>query len=158
MHFLVVLSVSAKVFLSTGLSSLVRERRMTGLFTPKVKFIAITVNELVLVPLVLVIVYYLAPEYLLDVAIFSIICATVFVAVKYYLVYPSLVDSDSYALYDMKGMTGIVIETVTPDQGKIRVSQEIWDARCNTGEIAPGTRVHILSRHSLVLNVAKEEN
>jgi membrane protein implicated in regulation of membrane protease activity len=126
---------------------------MTGFFTPKVKFIAITVNELFLVPLVIIVVYYFAPEYVWDVAIFSILCAAIFVAAKYYLVYPSLLDTGSYELYDLKGMSGVVTETVTPKRGKIRVGQEIWEARCDTGEIAPGRKVHIISRQSFVLNV-----
>ncbi len=127
---------------------------MTGFFTPKVKFIAITANELFLVPLAIIVVYYFAPEYVWDVAIFSIACAVVFVVVKYYLVYPSLLDSDSYELYDLKGMTVVVTETVTPNRGKIRVGQEIWEARCETGEIAPGTKVRVLSRQNLMVIVA----
>ena len=127
---------------------------MTGFFTPKVKFIAITANELFLVPLAIIVVYYFAPEYVWDVTIFSIACAVVFVVVKYYLVYPSLLDSDSYELYDLKGMTVVVTETVTPNRGKIRVGQEIWEARCETGEIAPGTKVRVLSRQNLMVIVA----
>ena len=127
---------------------------MAGFFTPKVKFIAITVNELFLVPLVIIVVYYFAPEYVWDVAVFSILCAAIFVAAKYYLVYPSLLDTGSYELYDLTGMTAIVTETVTPRGGKIRVGAELWDARCETGEIVPGSKVQILSRQNLVVNVA----
>jgi membrane-bound ClpP family serine protease len=127
---------------------------MTRFFTPKVKFIAITVDELFLVPLVIFIVYYFAPEYLWDITIFAIACAAIFVAVKYYLVYPSLLDTPSYELYDMKGMTGVVTETVTPKGGKIRVGVELWDARCEVGEIARGSEVRILSMQNLTLNVA----
>jgi membrane-bound ClpP family serine protease len=54
----------------------------------------------------------------------------------------------------MKGMTGVVTETVTPKGGKIRVGVELWDARCEVGEIARGSEVRILSMQNLTLNVA----
>jgi len=127
---------------------------MTRRFSPRLKFIAITVDELFLVPLVIFLVYYFAPEYLWDVTILAIACAAVFVVVKYYLVYPSLLDTASYELYDMKGMTGVVTETVTPKHGKIRVGVELWDARCEVGEIAQGSEVRVLSMQNLTLNVA----
>lgn len=127
---------------------------MTRSFSPKAKFIAMTVDELFLVPLIIFVVYYFAPEYLWDVTMIAIVGAAIFVAAKYYIVYPSLLDSASYELYDLKGMTGIVTEMVTPNHGKIRVGVEIWDARCETGEIAPGTQVHVLSRQNLMVNVA----
>jgi len=130
---------------------------MTRSFSAKVKFIAITVDELFLVPLVIVLAYYFAFDYLWQITILAIAGATIFVAVKYYLVYPSLLESDSYKLYDLKGMTGIVTETVTPKSGKIRVGAEIWDARCDTGEIPLGREVRILARQNLTVHVAAVE-
>jgi len=120
--------------------------------SPKVKFIAITIDELVLVPLAIIFVYYFLPDYFLASIIIGIIGSAVFVGTKYYLVYPQLLDT-SYALYGLEGIIGIVKQTVTPQSGKITVGQELWDARCDIGEITPGTKVTIISRDSLQVRV-----
>ncbi len=124
--------------------------------SPRVKFIAITVDELVLVPLAIVFVYYFLPDFFLASIVFGFVGSVIFVAIKYYLVYPQLIDS-SYAYYGLKGLLGIVNETVTAQSGKIKVGQEIWDARCDSGEIAPGTRVKIVARESMQVKVIPEE-
>ncbi|MFW9909115.1 MAG: NfeD family protein [Candidatus Thorarchaeota archaeon] len=121
--------------------------------SPKVKFIAITVDELVLVPIAIVLVYYFIPELFLPSIIIGILGAAVFVAIKYYWVYPSLSD-ESYGLYEMKGITGTVMESVTARSGKIKVGQEIWDARYEAGVLSPGTKVRIISRESMTVRVA----
>ncbi|MFX0107704.1 MAG: NfeD family protein [Candidatus Hodarchaeota archaeon] len=120
--------------------------------SPRVKFIAVTVDELVLVPVVIAVVWFLAPEFTLLVSILMIVGAVVFVAAKYYLIYPSLQDS-SYALYELKGLKGKVIETVTDKSGKIKVGAEIWDARCHEGDIPPGVQVTILAREDMTVRV-----
>jgi membrane protein implicated in regulation of membrane protease activity len=120
--------------------------------SPRVKFIAITIDELLLVPLVIAIVYYFAPEWTVPVALIMVIGAAVFVAGKYYLVYDSLLEG-SYMVYDLEGMTGKVINTVTSSSGKIKVGAEIWDARCKDGEIPIGTMVRILARKSMTVHV-----
>lgn len=121
-------------------------------FSPRAKFIAITVDELILVPIAIIIVYYFKPEWLIPITILLIIGAAIFVAGKYYLIYPSLLDS-SNEFYELKGMKGKVIDTVTPITGKIKVGAEIWDARCDVGEIIAGTEVVIVSRDSLRVRV-----
>ncbi len=121
-------------------------------FSPRAKFIAITADEMILVPIAIIIVYYLKPEWLLPITVLLIIGAAIFVAGKYYLVYPSLLDS-SQPFYELKGMRGSVIETVTPNSGKIKVGAEIWDARCEVGEIESETEVIIVSRDSMKVRV-----
>jgi membrane protein implicated in regulation of membrane protease activity len=121
-------------------------------FSPRAKFIAITADEMILVPIAIIIVYYLKPEWLLPITVLLIIGAAIFVAGKYYLVYPSLLDS-SQPFYELKGMRGNVIETVTPNSGKIKVGAEIWDARCEVGEIESETEVIIVSRDSMKVRV-----
>ena len=121
-------------------------------FSPRVKFIAITVDELILVPIAIIIVYYLKPEWLFPVTILLVIGAAIFVAGKYYLIYPSLLEG-SHQFYELKGMKGKVIDTVTPVSGKIKVGAEIWEARCDVGEIESGTQVVIVSRDSLRVRV-----
>ena len=50
-------------------------------------------------------------------------------------------------------MKGVVIEDVTQISGKIRVGAEIWDARCDVGDIKIGTKVVVKSRESLEVRV-----
>ncbi len=120
--------------------------------SPRVKFIAITIDELVLVPLAIIVVYYLLPDFLLASIIIGLIGSTVYIAIKYYFIYPSLLDT-SYAYYDLAGISGVVIENVSRDHGKIRVGQEIWDARTDEGSFPPGTKIKIVSRDSMVVKV-----
>ncbi|MFX1262771.1 MAG: NfeD family protein, partial [Promethearchaeota archaeon] len=77
-----------------------------------------------------------------------IIGAAVFVIAKYYLVYPSLLES-SYSFYELEGLRGRVIEEVTISAGKIKVGAEIWEARCDVGRIEVGKSVTIISRDKM---------
>ncbi len=121
-------------------------------FSPRAKFIAITVDELVLIPIAMWIVFIFKPEWFLPASVLLIIGATIFVAAKYYLVYPSLLD-EARPFYELQGMTGIVIEEVTQRTGKIKVGAEIWDARCDVGPISAGTEVFVVSRESMKVRV-----
>ena len=120
--------------------------------TRRLKFIAITIDELLLVPLFIVLAYYFVPELLLFTIVASIVGAAIFVAVKYRLVYDSLKDGPYYQ-YDLEGTRCLVIETVTPNAGKIKVGAEIWEARTDFGEIAPGTEAVVLSREDFKVRV-----
>jgi membrane protein implicated in regulation of membrane protease activity len=120
--------------------------------TRRLKFIAITFDELLLVPLLIVLSYYFVPELLLFTIVASIVGAAIFVAVKYRLVYDSLKDGPYYQ-YDLEGTRCLVIETVTPNAGKIKVGAEIWEARTDFGEIAPGTEAVVLSREDFKVRV-----
>ena len=71
-------------------------------FSPLTKFIAITIDELILVPIAMYIVYVLKPEWLLSVTVLLIFGAAIFVAAKYYLVYPSLLDI-ARPFYELQG-------------------------------------------------------
>ena len=71
-------------------------------FSPRAKFIAITADEMILVPIAILIVYFLKPEWLLPITILLIIGAVIFVAGKYYLIYPSLLDTPN-PFYELKG-------------------------------------------------------
>ncbi len=121
-------------------------------FSPRAKFIAITVDELILVPIAIIIVYFFKPEWLLPITILLVIGAAIFVAGKYYLIYPSLLETP-HAFYELKGLKGTVIDTVTEVSGKIKVGAEIWDARCDVGEIQTGTQVVIVDRDSMKVRV-----
>jgi membrane protein implicated in regulation of membrane protease activity len=121
-------------------------------FSPKVKFIAITLDELILVPVVMFIVYSTAPEYLIPVTILLLVGAAVFVAVKYRLIYQTLKD-EPHPLHTIEGQKGTVIETVTGGSGKIKVGAEIWNARCDGPDIEKGTKVVIVSRESFKVRV-----
>jgi membrane-bound ClpP family serine protease len=121
-------------------------------FSPRAKFIAITVDELILVPIAIIIVYYFKPEWLLPITILLIIGAAIFVAGKYYLIYPSLQES-SVEFYELKGLRCTVITTVTPTSGKIKIGAEIWDARCDVGEIEKGSEVVIVDHDRMRVRV-----
>jgi membrane protein implicated in regulation of membrane protease activity len=124
--------------------------------SPRVKFIVITVDELILVPIALILVYYFIPELLPFATVALVIGAIVFVAAKYYLIYPSLQEG-SHALYDLEGMTGKVIDTVTKTSGKIKVGAEIWEARYDEGEIPIGAEVNVVSRESMKVRVVPKD-
>jgi membrane protein implicated in regulation of membrane protease activity len=121
-------------------------------FSPRAKFIAITMDELILVPIAMWIVYIFRPDWFLIATILLIIGAVVFVAAKYYLIYPSLLD-ESRPFYELQGMKGIVIDDVSEVDGKIKVGAEIWEARCDVGEIKSGTEVIIVARESMKVRV-----
>ncbi len=124
--------------------------------SPRGKFILITIDELVLVPIAIVLIAFFAPDLLILAIVVGVIGSIIFVAGKWYIVYPALQDG-SYQLYDLAGMEGKVILTVTTTSGKVRVGQEIWDARCDDGEIPVGTKVRIVSRESMRVKVAELE-
>jgi membrane protein implicated in regulation of membrane protease activity len=121
-------------------------------FSPRIKFIAITIDELVLVPIAVIIVYFFARQILVPVILLLIVGSVLFVAAKYYLVYPSLQEG-THPIYKMEGTHAMVISRVTGKEGKIKVGAEIWDARCDGPPIEKGTEVVILSRESLKVRV-----
>jgi membrane protein implicated in regulation of membrane protease activity len=123
--------------------------------SPKIKFILITVDELIIVPVALVLVYFFVPELLIPVAVLTIAGAIIFVIIKYYIVYPTLAKEGSYGFYELSGLTGIVTVPVTQKTGKIKVGSEIWDARCDEGEIPTGAEVQIISRESFKVRVVR---
>lgn len=120
--------------------------------SPRIKFIAITIDELLLVPLLIVLAYYFVPELLLFTVVVSIVGAAFFVVIKYKLVYNALQDG-SYYLYDMQGMRCKVIADINERSGKVKVGAEIWEARSNHGEISSGTEVVIIAREHMKLIV-----
>jgi membrane protein implicated in regulation of membrane protease activity len=125
--------------------------------TPRLKFILITVDELLLVPVLILAAYYFIPELLPFTIVATILGAIVFVAIKYQLVYDSLKEGTHY-LYHLEGTRCKVIEKVTSSAGKVKVGAEIWDARSDNGEILVGTEVVIVSRESMRVNVKPWHN
>ena len=120
--------------------------------SPRVKFILITIDELLLVPILIVAAYYLIPELLPFTVVVSIVGAIIFVAIKYHLVYDSLKES-SYYFYELQGTRCKVIETVTSTSGKIKLGAEIWEARSHNGDIPLGAEAVIISRESMRVHV-----
>jgi len=125
----------------------------------RTKFIIITLDELALVPIAILLAHFFAPAYTVLVAVVGIIIAAIFVPVKYYLVYPTLKQTESHQLYNLVGMTAVVTSTVTSTSGKIRLGSEIWDALCDEGTDFPtGSKVRIVSRESLKVHVGPIED
>ena len=120
--------------------------------TPRIKFIAITIDELLLVPLLIAVAYYFIPELLPFTIVASISGAAIFVVIKYYLVYDSLKEGSFY-FYNLEGTRCIVTELVTQNSGKVKVGAEIWDARSEYGEIPKGTEAIIVSREDFKVRV-----
>ncbi|MDF1538287.1 MAG: NfeD family protein [Candidatus Thorarchaeota archaeon] len=120
--------------------------------SPRVKFIAITIDELVLVPLAIIAVYYFLPDFFLASIIIGLIGSTIYVVIKYFFIYPSLLDT-KYAYYELAGISGVVSEEVSRDSGKVKVGQEIWDARTDEGTLPRGTKIKIVSRESMIVRV-----
>ncbi len=120
--------------------------------SPRMKFILITIDELLLVPLIILGAYYFVPHLLTFTIIATLVGAALFVGAKYYLVYDSLKEG-SYYLYDLAGTRCKVIEQVTNSTGKVKVGAEIWEARSDTGDIPSGTEVIIVSRASMKVHV-----
>jgi membrane protein implicated in regulation of membrane protease activity len=125
----------------------------------RTKFIIITLDELALVPIAVVLAHFFAPEYTVLVAVVGIIIAAIFVPVKYYLVYPTLKQTESHQIYNLVGMTAVVINAVTSTSGKVRLGSEIWEAFCDEGTDFPtGSKVRIVSRESLKVHVGPTED
>ncbi len=125
----------------------------------RIKFIIITLDELALVPITVLLAHFFAPEYTVLVAVVGIIIAAIFVPIKYYLVYPTLKQTESQQIYNLVGMTAVVISTVTSKSGKVRLGSEIWDALCDEGTDFPtGSKVRIVSRESLKVHVGPTED
>ena len=125
----------------------------------RIKFIIITLDELALVPIAVLLAHFFAPEYTVLVAVVGIITAAIFVPIKYYLVYPTLKQTESQQIYNLVGMTAVVISTVTSKSGKVRLGSEIWDALCDEGTDFPtGSKVRIVSRESLKVHVGPTED
>ena len=120
--------------------------------SPRVKFILITVDELLLVPALIIGAYYFIPELLTFTIVTTIIGAIIFVAAKYHLVYDSLKEGTHY-FYDLQGTKCKVVATVTSTSGKVKVGAEIWEARSDNGEIPVGTEVIVVSRESMKVHV-----
>ena len=125
----------------------------------RTKFIVITLDELALVPIAVLLAHFFAPEYTVLVAVVGIIIAAIFVPIKYHLVYPTLKQTESHQLYNLIGMTAVVIAAVTSTSGKVRIGSEIWDARCDEGTDFPtGSKVRVVSRESLKVHVGPTED
>ncbi|NWF94974.1 MAG: NfeD family protein [Candidatus Thorarchaeota archaeon] len=122
----------------------------------RAKFLVITIDELLLIPIVLALLLVLVPEYFLPAVLIALVGTPLFLAVKYYVIYPVLGD-ESYANYDLSGQSGRVYETVTPTGGKVKVGAEIWEARCETGSIPCGMDVMIVVREGLRLVVRPQK-
>ena len=118
----------------------------------RAKFILITADELLLVPLIIFLAYHFFPELLPFTIVATIVGAVIYVAAKYHLIYDSLKEG-SYYLYEIEGTKCKVIETVTPTSGKVKIGAEIWEARSDNGEILAGTKAVIVSRNSLLVHV-----
>jgi membrane protein implicated in regulation of membrane protease activity len=120
--------------------------------SPRAKFILVTIDELLLVPILILGSYFYVPDLLQFTIVATILGASIFVAVKYRLIYDSLKEG-SYYLYDLKGIRCKAIEVISPSSGKVKIGAEIWEARSDAGEILVGTEVVVVSRENMKVHV-----
>ncbi len=122
----------------------------------KEKFVLINLDEFVILLFALAAVYWFLPQYFLIAVVIAAIGFTLFIIAKYYLVYPVLDDTSKS--FDVVGFVGEAVTDITPDGGRVRIGQEIWNARSTTGTILNGSSVKVLKRDGLILSVAHVEN
>ena len=120
--------------------------------SPRAKFILITVDELILVPILILGAYYFVPDLLQFTIVATVLGAIIFVAAKYHLIYDSLKEGSHY-LYDLDGIRCKVIEVISSTSGKVKVGAEIWEARSDDGDIPVGTEVVVVSRERMTVHV-----
>ncbi len=120
------------------------------------KFVLINLDDILLAAIIVVAAYYLVPDLFVEALILVVIGLIVIIAAKYYLLYP-MMDDRPQVSYDIVGRTGVVIETVTETDGRIRVGGEIWHARCQEGVIDIGQNVMVTGRENLLLWVSPIE-
>ena len=116
----------------------------------------VTIDELVLIPIALFVVATFLPELLVPSIIIAIVGGTVYVAAKYYLIYPSLQEGGTVS-YDIIGMSGKVVTTVTSTSGTVKVGSEIWTARCDEDELPTGSLVVVVERDGFTVKVKAAE-
>ena len=120
---------------------------------PITKFILVTIDEIIIIAILVYAVYIFLPEYFLIALIISIIGTPIFVIAKYIIVRETL--SEKHYKYDVVGYGGRVVKKLTP-KGSIRVRGEIWRAISETGEhILEGEEVFIVRREGNVLYVKR---
>ena len=120
---------------------------------PITKFILVTIDEIIIIAILVYAVYVFFPEYFLIALIISIIGTPIFVIAKYIIVRETL--SEKHYKYDVVGYRGRVVKKLTP-KGSIRVRGEIWRAISETGEhILEGEEVFIVRREGNVLYVKR---
>ncbi|MGQ4871184.1 MAG: NfeD family protein [Candidatus Thorarchaeota archaeon] len=125
--------------------------------SPRLKFIVINLDEVLLLVIALVIIYWFLPGLVVQIAIIGAVGLGIIIAVKYKLLYSMLGDT-SGRYYDIVGMRGEVVSEVTSTDGRVRIGPEIWHARSeDQGSIPVGTNVVVTKRDGLVIYVMPAE-
>ncbi|MCF2135862.1 MAG: NfeD family protein [Candidatus Thorarchaeota archaeon] len=119
--------------------------------SPGLKFVVINLDDFVILVIALAIIYWLLPIYFVPLALILVVGFIILIAVKYRLLYTAL--NDEPRNYDVTEMIGEAISTITPSEGHIRLGAEIWHARSKDIEIPAGSRVRVVSRDGMVLQV-----
>ncbi len=123
--------------------------------SPRMRFLVINLDEIIILLLILAGIYWIFPDYFQVLAVIAVVGFIILIAAKYRLLYPVL--NDVPRNYDVTDMIGETISHVTADDGRIRIGAEIWHARTEGDEIPAGTRVRVVSRNGMVLLVARED-
>jgi len=119
--------------------------------------LVVLLDEVVVVALVFLVLWLLGIEIPLPVTITVALLLGALVFVMHKAVIPTLHKKRITGSEGMIGLTGIVIEPLTP-MGVIRVSGESWKARTVDENIAVDEEVEVLGLEGLTLKVGRKSD
>jgi membrane-bound ClpP family serine protease len=114
--------------------------------------VAALLDELAVVLLVLLVLWFLKIPISLPVVIFLGLFFVVTVFIMYRLVIPALHKKITTGSEGMIGLKGEVIEPITPE-GVVRINNEYWKARSSDSNLAAGEQVEVVGIYGLTLQV-----
>ena len=118
--------------------------------------LALLLDEVAVVGLVLIVLWFFQIRMPLWVAIFGALVLGAFVFIVHKVVIPIFHMKKVTGLEGMIGLEGEVIEPLTP-AGVVRVAGEYWQAKSVAGDIPAGENVEVLGLNKLVLAVRRKD-
>ncbi len=115
-------------------------------------FLVTSLDNIAIAAIALILVYIYLIDYLQIAIVLVAVGMAAYFAGKYYWIYPVL-KMAPHGGYEVEGMIGKVVQSVTPTGGKVKVGSEIWNAKCDDGQLPVGTKVRILSRDNMRVRV-----
>lgn len=111
-----------------------------------------SLDQVAIAIIAIVVVYFVAPDYLTIALILTLLLLALYFVGKYYIVYPVLKMGKGTA-YEVAGKVGLAVTRITPSEGKMRIGGELWSARTQSGEIKEGSQVRVIDRDGIKLIV-----
>ena len=117
--------------------------------------LASLLDDLAIVLLVLVILWFLKVPISLSVIIFLALFFVATVFIMHRLIVPALHRKIKTGSESIIGLTGKVVESLNP-KGTVRVNNEYWKARTTDKKIAVGEQVEVVGIDGLTLHVKRK--